>query len=89
MLQIGHPSLIPVGVFCWAIGLPPYMLRRLQKCHTPKTTKNMEGLHTSMGTGGVALARPCSVTNIFPIGDAVANPFQPTQPVKPQMHPAG
>ena len=74
MLQIGHPSLIPVGVFCWAIG-SPYMLRRLQKCHTPKTTKNMEGLHAHVLGGGVSLARPCSVTNIFPIGDAVAQPY--------------
>jgi len=76
MLQIGHSSLIPVGVFCWAIGLP-YMLRRLQKCHTPKTTKNMEGLHTAMGIGGVAVARPTIVINIFPIGDAVALPVYP------------
>jgi len=88
MLQIGHPSLIPVGVFCWAIG-SPYMLRRLQKCHTPKTTKNMEGLHTGMGTGGVALARPASSQIYFPIGDAVASRSEATQPVKPQMHPAG
>ena len=49
----------------------------------------MGGLHAHVLGGGVSLARPCSVTNIFPIGDAVASRPEPTQPVKPQMHPAG
>ena len=49
----------------------------------------MEGLHTGMGTGGVALARPASSQIYFPIGDAVASRSEATQPVKPQMHPAG
>ena len=35
----------------------------------------MGGLHAHVLGGGVALARPCSVTNIFPIGDAVAQPY--------------
>ena len=88
MLQIGHPSLIPVGVFCWVIGLH-YMLRRLQKCHTPKNTKNMARLHTHTGTGGVSLARPTASKIYFPIGDAVANPPQATKPDKHAVHPAG
>ena len=49
----------------------------------------MGGLHTHMGIGGVALARPASSQIYFPIGDAVARPSQRTQPVEPQMYPAG
>ena len=51
------------------------MLRRLHKCHTPKTTKNIAGLHALVLGGGVSLARPIVVTNIFSARPAVASPF--------------
>lgn len=66
MLQIGHPSLIPVGGFLLGNRVLHYMLRRLQKCHTPKNTKNMAGLHVRVLGGGVSLARRIASTNIFP-----------------------
>ena len=56
------------------------MLRRLHKCHTPKTTKNMAGLHVNVLGGGVALARPSRSQIYFPIGDAVASPFPSDNP---------
>ena len=36
----------------------------------------MEGLHTAMGIGGVALARPTASQIYFPIGDAVETPHK-------------
>ena len=65
------------------------MLRRLQKCHTPKNTKNMARLHVNVLGGGVSLARPTASQIYFPIGDAVANPQQATKPTNPAAHPAG
>ncbi len=41
----------------------------------------MAGLHTSTGTGGVALARPTPAQIYFPIGDAVASRFSGDSPL--------
>lgn len=60
------------------------MLRRLQKCHTPKTTKNMEGLHAHVLGGGVAVAPGFRHRIFFLIADAVGNPLR----VNPACHTA-